>query len=553
MRAPLAGRRRGLVLLAVASLLATAACGSTVQQTGAQAGLGTGGLPADGTAPLASDGLGTAGAGPAAADGAGVADGTATSGSVPGTSFSGGGGATTDGPTADAGTGAATGGSGTTTTGAAPSGATAPVARGKQGPGVTAKQVFIGITYTANGDQANRALGAAISRGDERQNARAVIDDINERGGVAGRKLVAVFHGYDAQSSETAAQQDQAACATFTQDNKVFAVTSTGLTDTFSACMKQAGVLQITTGSIIFHDQEFQRQFPTFFHQRLSQERMMRDLVQAFTRQKYFTGWDANQGKEGPGKAKIGIISLDTPTFNRPLDKTLLPALAGTGHPVDKSLVYRVHRPNTNAEVGQTAADIQNATLRFREAGVTHVIMQDVSALLTLTFLNTTRNQRYFPRLGANSATGMQALHDAGAVDAQQLNGAVGLGWLPTLDLPKGQGDAYLSRATKECLDNNKKRTGQTFTSTNAASIALSACDAINAVAATVNKAGPVINRDTGLAALESLGDSLRPAGVPKLFFGPGRHDGLETAFDLYWDSACTCAKYRDRGHKVAS
>jgi hypothetical protein len=170
-----------------------------------------------------------------------------------------------------------------------------------------------------------------------------------------------------------------------------------------------------------------------------------------------------------------------------------------------------------------------------------------------LTFLNNTRQQRYFPRLGANSATGMQALHDAGAIDPQQFNGAVGIGWAPTLDLPAGKGDVYLTSATKECLDNNKKRTGQTFTSTNAASLALIACDTINAIAAGAAKAGSVINVNTGRAALESLGSSLRSAAAPKVFLGPDRHDGLETAFDLYWDSACTCAKYRDRGHTVAS
>jgi hypothetical protein len=543
--------RRLPVLIAAASLLSTVACGSTVQQTGAQAALDAGTVATDGGTAPGGDGLGVAGSGPGAAGGVsapGLATGAGSSGGTAGSAFTGrsGGGA----PDASAGAagGAAAGGSGTR-----PGPVVAPVAGGKNGPGVTAKEIFIGIAYTANGDQANAALGAAISRGDERQNARAVIDDINEKGGVAGRKLVPVFHGYDAQSTETSASQDQAACATFTQDNKVFAVTSIGITETFAACMKKAGVLQITTGSIIFHDKEYMRQFPSFFHQRLSQERMMAELVRSFQRQDYFSGWDTNLAKPAPGKAKLGIISLDTPTFNRPLDRVMLPSLARAGHAVDPSLVYRVHRPATNAEAGQTAADIQSATLRFRDAGVTHVVMFDASAFLTLTFLNTARNQRYFPRLGANSGSGLQALKDSGAVDPQQLTGAVGLGWMPTLDLPKGAGDQYLTAETKKCLDNNKKRTGQTFTSTNAASIALSPCDSIGAIAAAVRTAGPVINFDTGLAAMEALGASLRPAGIPQVFFGPGRHDGAEVGFDLFWDSACTCAKYRDKGRRVPS
>lgn len=554
------GARRGVVLLAAGSLFATAACGSTVQQTGAAATLGGGPVAVDGSAALGSDGLGVAGTDPGAAGSIAtpeLAAGAAGAEGVAGSTFAGGSGA----GAAGGGAGPAVGGSvaGPAGSGGAPGtrpapGGTAQMAAGRNSPGVTTNEIFIGITFTNNGDQANAAIGAAISRGDERKNAQAVIDAINERGGVAGRKLKPVFYGYDAQSTETSASQDQGACAAFTEDNKVFAVTSGGLTDTFNACMQKAGVLQVTAGELIDPDRVFFDQFPTYFNVgTMSQDRMMADQVKALTRQDYFSGWDASLARPGTAKAKIGVLSLDTATWNRPLDKVLLPALARAGRPVDKNLVVRVHNPASNSELGQTVGDIQNATLRFRNAGVTHVIILDATAFITLTFLNNTRQQRYFPRLGANSATGMQALHDAGAVDPQQFNGAVGIGWFPTLDLPRGKADQYLTSATKECLENNKKRTGQTFTSTNAASLALIACDTINAVAAAADKAGSVINVNTGRAALESIGGGLRTANLPQVFLGPGRHDGLEVAFDLFWDTTCTCAKYRDRGHKVAS
>jgi hypothetical protein len=547
--------RRPLVLLAAGSLLATVACGSTVQTTGAPAGLEGGPLTSDGSGALGADGLGVAGAGPGAAGAITTPDLAAGAGSAEvasGSTFTGGGGqAGAPGAAGSSGGGSGSGPAGAPGTQAA-AGA-APVAAGKNGPGVTAKEIFIGIAYTKNGDQANAAIGAAISRGDERENARAVIDEINEKGGVAGRKLVPVFHAYDAQSAETSAQQQQAACATFTEDNKVFASTASG-DDALDACLAKAGVFQVTSGGIINQDAQFFRQFPSVFSVgAMSQDRMMNDLVKAFGRLDYFSGWDFTLARPAQTKPKLGILSLDTPTWNRPLDKVLLPALARAGHPVESRLVVRVHNPQSNGEIGQTVGDIQNAALRFRDAGVTHVVMLDATAFLTLTFLNNTRSQRYFPRLGANSATGMQALHDAGAVDPQQFSGAVGLGWLPTLDLPAGQGDQYLTPATKACLDNNKKRTGQQFTSTNAASIALSICDSINGIAAAIAKAGPVLNFSTGIRGMEAIGGDLRTAAIPKVFLGPGRHDGLELGFDLMWDSACTCAKYKDRGHRIAS
>lgn len=555
MKASRAGGRRGLVLLAAASLMATAACGSTAQQAGGQATLGDAGLAVDGTVPLGSDGLGTAGPGPAAVgSGPGTEVGTSAFGTASDPTLSGGPGAPTTGGAPGRGSGSGSGSaSGPAGSGVVQPGPGAAGAAGKQGPGVTAKEIFIGFTYTKDGDQANAAVGAAISRGDERQNARAAIDQINERGGVAGRKLVPVFHGYDGQTAEPNESQDQAACTTFTQDKRVFAVVDVGLTENLTACLARAGVLQLAPGSIIFYDDAYMRKYPSFFHQRLNQDRMMRALVPALQRQGYFSGWNANLAQPAQGKAKIGILSLDEASFNRPLDKVMLPTLARAGQPVDPSLVYRISRAATTAQAGETAADVQNATLRFRDAGVTHVILLDSSAFMTLTFLNAARNQRYFPRLGVNSASGLQALYDAGVVDETAYNGAVGLGWLPGLDLPAGQSDRYLTGAAKECLDNIQKRTGQRFTSTNAATLALSACDAVSFVAGAISKAGPTINFTTGLAGAEALGGSLRTAVVPRVFFSPQRHDGLEFGFDLFWDSACKCAKYRDKGHRIPS
>jgi ABC-type branched-subunit amino acid transport system substrate-binding protein len=414
-------------------------------------------------------------------------------------------------------------------------------------------EIFIGFIYTGNGDSANSAVGAAISRGDERQNFRAVIDAINEKGGVAGRKLVPVFHAQDAQSSEPNASQDQAACSTFTEDTKVFAVGSIGITDTFSACLAKAGVLQITSGPLIFYDDAYMRRFSTFFNFRLTQERMMRALVPALQRQGYFSGWDANLGRAAQGQAKVGIVTLDPPEFVRPVEKTLLPTLAKAGQPVDSKLIFRIAYAATTKQAGGTAADVQSAVLRLRDAGATHVIVQDATAFMTLTFLNAARNQRYFPRLGVNSGSGIQALFDSGAVDGAQFNGAVGLGWLPNIDLPAGQGTKLLTSATKECLDNNKKRTGQRFTSTNATQIALNACDSVNGIVEAIRNAGPTINVTTGKAGAGKIGGSLRTAGIPKAFFGPQRHDALETGFDLFWDSGCSCAKYRDRGRQIPS
>jgi ABC-type branched-subunit amino acid transport system substrate-binding protein len=508
-------RARRLALTAGLAVLLVAGCGTTVS------GVSTGRQPIAGTS-------GVVGASSAAAAGQGQ------SGlSAPGTGSSLAGSSTSR--AAGAGAGGANSGS---VTGGLPA--------GSQGVGVTASSIFVGIPYKENGDAANKALGAgAITTGDEKADAQAVIDDINARGGVAGRKLVPVFHAYDAQSTDTYADQDQAACADFTQDHHVFAVAGLGDTDTFFNCMNNAGSMIIDSGPIIYPDLATFARYPYYFElSTLSQERMMADEVNALQRQRYFSGWDFNLAQPGPGKAKLGVLSVDTPQWNRPLQHVLLPALAAAGYAVNPADVVRVHDPASTAEDGQTVTDVQSAVLKFRQDNVSHVVILDANGSVMLLFAGAARGQSYYPRLGVNSATGMQALYDAGVVQSKQLSGAVGLGWLPTIDLSAQAGDRYANSSTKHCLQVIEKRTGQTFTSTNAAGAALSYCDRLYLLADAVNAAGSVIDRDTVRATIQAMGSRFVPAGAPSAFFSPSRHDAIETGFDMKWDSVCACTKY---------
>src|SRR5262245_2695965 len=72
-------------------------------------------------------------------------------------------------------------------------------------PGVTADSIYVGVPYAADA-AANKAAGAGgVTVGNPKADAQIVIDDINANGGVAGRKLVPVFH---AIPSSGAASED---------------------------------------------------------------------------------------------------------------------------------------------------------------------------------------------------------------------------------------------------------------------------------------------------------------------------------------------------------
>ncbi|MCA1710598.1 MAG: hypothetical protein LC789_02735 [Actinobacteria bacterium] len=529
---------RGAVLLAVAATLGTAACGSTVPSTGAASTAGGAGLTASGpgddgvSAPAAGAANGLGGFEPGAQGSAGGSNAEAgpITGSLDG-SVSG------SGPTTPT-------GSRTTASGGTASGGALPPRASAQGVGVTATTVNIGITYTENAKEANAAFGVNISPGDTRANAQAILDDINARGGVAGRKLVPVFHAYDAQSAETNAEQDQAACEDLTQDHKVFAAVGGG-GDTWDACMKKAGVLNTVGATLTESDRTAIATKSNYFNANAPvRDRVEGSLVPALVRQKYFSGWDINAGGPGSAKPVVGILGYDLPEWDRPLKNVLLPKLKAAGQSVLPENIARISAPQSQAEQGPAIAEVQNAVLRFRNNGVTHLIIIDTGGGLTLVFTTNSKNQNYYPRLGVTSGSGLQGLYDAGTFTDRELAGAVGVGWAPSIDLPSKAGDAYANAATKRCLAVLKERTGQQYATTNEASVALGQCDEINLVAEAIRRAGSVITLSGAVSALEAAGDDIVLASRPRSFFGPGRHDGSELGWDMVWDTPCKCAKY---------
>ena len=200
--------------------------------------------------------------------------------------------------------------------------------------------------------------------------------------------------------------------------------------------------------------------------------------------------------------------------------------------------------PQSEADQGPAIAQVQNAALKFHSNGVTHVLSLDTTGGLTFIFSRTAAGQQYYPRLGVGSGSGLQGLYDAGDYDNNSLAGALGVGWAPSIDLPAAAGDKYATAATRHCLAVVKQRTGQTYDSTNAASIALGQCDEIYLIAQAARGAGAVINLSTARAAIEALGSSWHAASRAVVYFSSRRHDGVELGYDMLWDATCKCARY---------
>uniref|UniRef100_UPI003F531081 ABC transporter substrate-binding protein n=1 Tax=Yinghuangia sp. YIM S10712 TaxID=3436930 RepID=UPI003F531081 len=99
-------------------------------------------------------------------------------------------------------------------------GPVAPPPAGNTAPGVTADSIKIGVVYP---DLSAVKQFMKIDHGDYEASYKAVIDKINEAGGINGRKIVPVFGAVNVASPAAA----QETCVKLTQDEKVFAVVGT--------------------------------------------------------------------------------------------------------------------------------------------------------------------------------------------------------------------------------------------------------------------------------------------------------------------------------------
>jgi hypothetical protein len=311
--------------------------------------------------------------------------------------------------------------------------------------GVSAATIKIGLEFIKNADQARENMGfSGVTSGNQEQQLKILVDEVNRTGGLAGRKLVPVYHAYDANSSSNASSNEQAACSTFTEDNQVFAVISAlNHTEVFFQCLAKVGVPYISAPGLTVSDDEVFRRYPLHLEVNAVSLSKQGDL---------FGEPLASTGYYDKG-AKIGLLTFEQPNFIRAVEGHLKPALKRIGRSVADEV--RIAYPQSTSEQGAMAAAIGNAVLRFNQNGITHVLITDVSALVTVLFATAAANQHYYPRYGWLSPNGGQAAADL-LSDKRSLEGAVELGWYPSIDL---------NAANEDMLPANAKRCAQLFAS----------------------------------------------------------------------------------------
>ncbi len=398
----------------------------------------------------------------------------------------------------------------------------------ENGRGVTDTTITIAIPVVENTAAGSESVGAEGVGGLVQEDvALALVDAINDRGGIAGRELVPVFQRTDASVPIDPQDALRQACATYTEDNQVFAVVSifAAGTDTLS-CLADAGVAYIaSSGIFVFDDDAVYDEFPLYFNSGASLSRAAAGFV---------TGLDAS-GYLAEG-GTYGLLRLSSPEFDRSAEDVLLPALADAG--VDLAEEVALAAIASTDDVGRLATEAQNAVLRMKDAGVDHLLVFESGGALPFFFISSAAGQDYAPAYAFTSMSGGQGL-----LQNVDPGDAVAVGWDPLSDVGPAN-DIGMWPARQECLDLIDP-SGSLFDHRQQESEAVRFCDAFGLLEAALADA-PGVNAEVLLAGVEALGESYASPAVNATQFGPGRHDGVANYRIARYDADCACYAYTD-------
>ena len=495
-------RWRPLCAIALVALVA-AGCGSTTPSAergdAGRAGLDLGGSPRDASSPANG-----ASGGATATGGAGVGAGSTAGG----TGGVGGGGA------------AASGGGGT-----GPAGGTA-------SPKATpAGAIKVGVVMMSYGTVGAQFGVKGLSQGVTKAQAQAVVNALNANGGIAGRRIDPVYVVSDITNG-TYSGQAQTICTTLTEDTPVAVVIGSGVdVDSLAACLASHHTPFIPSpwlpsSSAFMDNQQVQRYEPYLYLPNLLDPRRHDLAVDRWVETKFLTS-----------RNKIALLRADQPAFDRITNATIKPRLASHGLKLTDEVAIPVN--NSVSDISGPAAQASNAVLRFRSEGIDRVLLLASTGGQAFFFMPQAENQNYHPRYGLT--TFEQPYFLQSNESPNQLAGAEGIGWQPTIDTDQPH-DPGPTPGRAACAD-IMKRAGVTFADRGVENAAYSVCESFFLVRDALSGA-----TDVTPAALQRgvyrLGAGFSPVLTLGTHFGPGRQGPVTAVRPIHFDTGCACFVY---------
>jgi ABC-type branched-subunit amino acid transport system substrate-binding protein len=365
-------------------------------------------------------------------------------------------------------------------------------------PGVTNDEIKIGITYPDL--DAIRSV-TNTNHGDYEKAYRAVIDDLNQKGGINGRKLVPVF----AKINPLGTVPAQEACVKLTEDEKVFVAMSFFNTDA-PLCFVSSHDTPILGGQTT----------PANLAQAKAPWVTLESGAELGDRQ------IDSLAKSGALKGKLGIVGIADEKISQ-LDGVVVPALK------------RNKIKGTSAIIDAPSSDpvlaVQQATTimeRFKSDGVKTVLL--VGGAVTAV-VNALSRSDYRPKLVANNARNLASTASNPATDPSVVKTAVAA----------DSGFIFDDPALKKCFGVVEKATGHKIVENVPQGepqyrvSAQTACEYISLLSTLATAAGKNLTVDSFGKAIDKT-KTLNVTGLGTMTYDPKTHTYSLPMFTYTYD-----------------
>jgi hypothetical protein len=406
--------------------------------------------------------------------------------------------------------------------GASPAGAAGPAAaREASERGV----VKVGFFVTDDASAIYKSLGISgpsYTREQSKALWGAVIEQVNSREGLGGRRIEPSYFFIDSESGSNASRA-QAACEYFTNDVKVFAVVIDGATDgSMAACLAKRRIVTVDVGQTSYpYDEVDLRDLSphVYLPGRLSMSRFGTyiDRLEA-------AGFFA-------ADSKIGLLRLDVENQLRIRRSVIEPALRRHGRALTAEFAFTP--VEGTRDLARAANEASAAVLQLRSKGVDRVLFLGSGLALPFVFPTAAESNGYRPRYGITTDEGPDFM--ASNAPEAQMSGAVAVGWEPQYDVADSDSVLAHSSVWRECA-NVMRKAG--FTPRDGRR-----CTAIYFLERGLRGAAhltPEVLRQ----GVDRIGRGAYSTQTYATFYGPGRFDGVSAVRVLRFEPECTCFRY---------
>jgi len=394
--------------------------------------------------------------------------------------------------------------------------------------GVTATTVKVGfIIPTGYSSYGSGAAFASPNFGDVAAQVTALTRWINGHGGIGGRQIIAVTQNHDINNDSRT--EEEGICKSFTEDQHVFAVVlaAQGYPET-RKCYADHQTLILDPTPFLYGSDSFRVLAPYYWSPNyVNYSRVMRALVPQLVQASYFSG-----------SYTLGVVTYDVDVYHSIVDNDLKPALRAAGITLSDSNIKYI----ANTDIPTIQRGATQAVAQMQVARVNRVIFAGLGPYAPL-FMSTAEGAHFTPRYGVTSYD--QPWFDQGwnAMNpAEQLKGAVGIGFAPVQDVADAQ-YAFPAPGENPCLAIYGEA-GIHFAQRQDSQHALAYCDAIKMLQAAAGPVGAGLTVPAWANVAARLGNSFQSSTAFSTSFPGGRMDGGAAVRPLAFNSGCSCFTY---------